>query len=74
MPWPVGRSAAGTDTNRRNAAPPTNCGLLMDLYALLWLSLVLGGVAGCLWLWEALRETWLRLGRVPAGAPPRMAA
>ena len=38
----------------------------MDYYVLLWLSLVLAGVAGSLWFWEALRGTWLRLGRVPA--------
>ena len=38
----------------------------MVLYGLLWLSLVLGGVAGCLLFWEALRGTWLRMARVPA--------
>jgi hypothetical protein len=38
----------------------------MILYGLLWLSLVLAGVAGCLWLWEALRGIWLGMARVPA--------
>jgi hypothetical protein len=38
----------------------------MVLYSLLWLSLVLGGVAGSLWFREALRGTWLGMARVPA--------
>jgi hypothetical protein len=43
-----------------------NHGFLMVVYSLLWLSLVLGGVAGSLCFWEALRGTWLGMARVPA--------
>jgi len=38
----------------------------MVLVFLLWMSLVLGGAAGGLWLVEALRGKWLRLARVRA--------
>ena len=37
----------------------------MIIEPLLWVSLVLGGLAGCLWFWEALRGNWLQVARVP---------
>jgi hypothetical protein len=37
----------------------------MFLFSLLWMSLVLAGVAGSLWLREAPRGKWLRMARVP---------
>ena len=63
----VAGSAAATDSNRRNVAPhTTNHEWLMILFWFAWMSLVLGGMAGCLWLEEAPRGKWLRMARVPA--------
>lgn len=38
----------------------------MLLFWLLWLSLVLGAMAGCFWTTEAWRRPWLKRARVPA--------
>jgi len=59
-------SAAVTKTNRRNDAPRGHHGLYMMLFWLMWLSLVLGGVAGGLWSLGAVRWNRLRVARVVA--------
>src|ERR1700736_5849354 len=68
--WRVAGSAAVTVANRWNVAPLTTPGFFMIFFCLMWVSLVLGGAAGCLPLREALRGKWLRMARV--WAPVRL--
>lgn len=42
----------------------------MLLLCILWISLVLGGAAACLWYQGGLRDPWLRVARVPAQVCP----
>src|SRR5437016_560915 len=43
----------------------------MILVWFVWVSLVLGGVAGALWYSETFRGTWLRVARVAVRKRPR---
>jgi len=61
-----GRERCGNRHQPWNKAPRTSLRFPMVLVFLLWMSLVLGGAAGGLWLVEALRGNWLRLARVRA--------
>src|SRR5260370_23732549 len=64
--WACGQKRCGNHRQPREQGHQQTTGSLMLVISLLWLSLVLGGVAGSLWIREALRGTWLRMARVPA--------
>ena len=62
----MARGAAATETNGWNVTALTNHGFDMLYFCLLWVSLVLGEVAGCLWDTEVLRGKWLQMARAVA--------